>query len=80
LTDIQLGGVSGLELAAEARKLKPGIDIVILSDHSYFKYAHTAIRINVYDYLLKPVTSERVTECFNGLKPSLDARLKGGAK
>jgi two-component system response regulator YesN len=80
LTDIQLGGVSGLELAAEARKLKPGIDIVILSAHSDFKYAHTALRINVFDYLLKPVTSESVTECFNGLKSSLDARLKGGAK
>jgi YesN/AraC family two-component response regulator len=74
LADIQLGSESGLDLAVEARKLWPDITVVILSAHSDFGYAQTAVRISAYDYLLKPVTHESITNCFNGLKSMLDAR------
>ncbi|MCL2003178.1 MAG: response regulator [Oscillospiraceae bacterium] len=75
LADIQLGsGESGLELAAEAQKIHPHIAVVILSAHSDFEYAQTALRISAYDYLLKPVTHESVATCFARLKRMLDAK------
>jgi len=80
LTDIQLRSESGLNLAAIARELWPDISLVILSAHSDFEYAHTALRINVHDYLLKPVTFERVTECFADLKQTLDIRKGDGGR
>jgi len=72
LTDIVLGGETGLELSASARQLSPEIIIIILSAHSEFEYARTAMRLNVFDYLLKPVTHESVATCFSAVKDKLD--------
>jgi len=72
LTDIILGGETGLDLSDAARKLHPNIIIVILSAHSEFEYARTAMRLNVFDYLLKPITHEGVTNCFAAIKDKLD--------
>ena len=73
LTDIQLGGKSGLELAAEARKNNPRLEIVLLTAHSRFDYAHTALRLRVFEYLVKPVTFSGVTTCFETLRERLDS-------
>ncbi|MCL2361291.1 MAG: response regulator [Defluviitaleaceae bacterium] len=72
LTDIILGGETGLELSEAARKIKPNIIIVILSAHSEFEYARTAMRLNIFDYLLKPITHEGVTKCFAAIRDKLD--------
>ncbi|MDR1644102.1 MAG: helix-turn-helix domain-containing protein [Clostridiales bacterium] len=77
MTDIELGDVSGLELAVQARKAQPGIEFVILSACSDFKNAHAALRINAFDYLLKPVANEILAECFSALKDALDSRNAG---
>jgi Response regulator containing CheY-like receiver domain and AraC-type DNA-binding domain len=78
LTDIQLGSNTGLELALAARNMNPAIELVILSAYSDFEYARSALRLNVYDYLLKPVTYAALSACFEGLKAKLDARWKDG--
>jgi len=72
LTDIVLGAETGLDLSAVARKLHPNIVLVILSAYSEFEYARTAMRLNVFDYLLKPITHEGVTNCFTAIKDKLD--------
>lgn len=72
LTDIQLGADSGLDLAVKAREINTDLEIVLLSAHSKFEYAHTALRIRVFEYLVKPVTFQSVTECFSALKEKLD--------
>jgi len=72
LTDIVLGGENGLDVCAAARKLQPDLLVVILSAHSDFEYARTAMRLNIFDYLLKPITFEGVTTCFTAVKDKLD--------
>jgi Response regulator containing CheY-like receiver domain and AraC-type DNA-binding domain len=72
LTDIQLGLDNGLDLANKAREINADLEIVLLSAHSKFEYAHTALRIRVFEYLVKPVTFQSVTECFAALKEKLD--------
>jgi len=71
-TDIRLGRDTGLELAISSRNAKHNIKIVLISAFRDFEYAKSAIRINVSDYLLKPVTYGAVTECFSALKRNLD--------
>ena len=80
LTDIQLGNDSGLTLAMQARKIDANLEVVLLSAHSKFEYAHTALRIRVFEYLVKPVTFKSVTDCFSALKQQLDERQGGEAK
>lgn len=75
LTDIQLGNDTGLRLSLFARDINPDIELVLLSAYSDFEYARTAIRLNVFDYLLKPVTYAGIVNCFTALKEKLDQRL-----
>ncbi|QMV42503.1 response regulator transcription factor [Cohnella cholangitidis] len=53
LTDIRMTGKTGLELAAEAKKLLPDTEIIILTGYDDFSYTQQAIREGVSDYLLK---------------------------
>jgi len=54
ITDIKMPKMTGLELAAEANELCPGIKFIILSGYADFEYAREALRFNVVDYFLKP--------------------------
>ncbi|MGO4495662.1 response regulator [Paenibacillus sp. 2RAB27] len=58
LTDIKMPFMDGLQLAREARALKPQLKILILSGHGEFDYAKTAISLQVSNYLLKPIEPE----------------------
>lgn len=57
LTDIRMPGYSGLELMKKARDIQPNVEFIIISGHSLFEYAQTAIQYGVQDYILKPVNS-----------------------
>lgn len=54
LTDIRMPLITGLELAARVREMRPATQIVILSGYDSFEYARTAINYNIISYLLKP--------------------------
>ncbi len=71
-TDIRLGNHNGLELIETARKLFPDIGAVVISAYSEFEYAQTAISLDVFEYLLKPVYIEKVVDCFTRLRQRLD--------
>ncbi|MGN7454907.1 response regulator transcription factor [Paenibacillus pasadenensis] len=53
LTDICMTGASGLELAAQALRDFPELDIIVLSGYDEFAYAQQAVREGVSEYLLK---------------------------
>ncbi|QJC53497.1 helix-turn-helix domain-containing protein [Paenibacillus albicereus] len=53
LTDICMTGASGLELAAQALRDYPELDIIVLSGYDEFAYAQQAVREGVSEYLLK---------------------------
>lgn len=64
LTDIIMGERTGLQLLEEALEIQPEAKGVIISGHEDFKYAKTAIRLGVYDYLVKPVDLDELAEVF----------------
>lgn len=55
ITDIEMPGMSGLELIRRVKSAFPQVHVIILSGYSNFEYARTALRYGVEDYLLKPV-------------------------
>ncbi|SES26234.1 Helix-turn-helix domain-containing protein [Gracilibacillus ureilyticus] len=61
ITDIQMPEMNGLELIHEAKK-KNVNHFVILSGYDEFDYAQKAIRLQVDDYLLKPINQTRLSE------------------
>jgi two-component system response regulator YesN len=53
--DINMPFMNGLDLIARLQEVMPQCIIIIISGHDEFAFAQRAVRLNVFDYLLKPV-------------------------
>ena len=60
ITDIRMPGQNGLELIASVQKELTDTLFVIISGYNDFAYIRAALRLNVIDYLDKPVTIEKI--------------------
>lgn len=81
LTDIKMPYISGIELARQAREIRPYMQIAFLSGYESFAYAQQAIQYNIISYLLKPISAEELTEELRRIRDKLDERfasLKNG--
>lgn len=58
LLDVEIDEKSGLDLAFEIRKANSDVVTVFLTSHE--KYAYEAFEVEAFDYLLKPVTEEKL--------------------
>lgn len=73
ITDVRMPFMDGIELSRRAKKAMPWIKIIILSGHDEFDYAKQAITIGVEEYLLKPVTSEKLMEALKKVAATISA-------
>ena len=76
ITDIEMPGMSGLELIRQVKELYPDLKVVILSGYSNFEYARTALRYGVEDYLLKPLDQDILAELLSHCAVRLKTRRK----
>ena len=76
LTDICMPYMDGMELSEFLHDNYPDILIVIFSGFGEFEYAKKAIRYNVSEYMLKPVTAMELTKVIENMKEKVDARKK----
>jgi two-component system response regulator HydG len=58
ITDIELPGMTGLELLERARQLVPDLPVAVLTGHATVDYAVTALRSSAAEFLEKPITAE----------------------
>ena len=76
MTDICMPRIDGLAVAAHAAERHPDILMVVLSGYDEFEYAQKAIRSNVFEYVLKPITSRDLSGLLVRLKAKLDANRR----
>ena len=76
LMDINIPGCSGLKVVETLRDENYRGVVIILTAYSYFEYAQTAVRLQSFDYLLKPVDREELDECLQ----KAFAKLAAGKK
>ncbi|WP_341785725.1 response regulator transcription factor [Jeotgalibacillus salarius] len=62
VTDICMPEMTGLELIEEMQKMGQLPVSLIISGHSEFEYAQTAIRLGVLNYLVKPVQKQKLIQ------------------
>lgn len=62
ITDVKMPFMDGLELSRLVKKQLPKIKILILSGYDEFTYAKEGIKIGISDYLLKPITADKLIE------------------
>lgn len=76
LTDIKMPYMDGLTMAEKIRQNYPSVKIVIFSGFDEFEYAKKAIRLNVIEYILKPVNVEELTAILKKIKKNLDEEIE----
>ena len=62
----------GLSLIERALKLQPNLHSVIVSGYEDFHYAREAIRLNVLDYLTKPIDETSILSMLKKLTAALE--------
>lgn len=62
IVDVQMPAVNGLEVSERLKQLNPDIIIMILT--SYPAYLDSAMKIQVFRYLSKPIETERFNRNF----------------
>lgn len=76
MTDIRMPYMDGLTLSARIRDKYPSLKILIFSGYDDFEYAKQAIKLNVTEYILKPVNGEELTQILNRIRISLDEEIE----
>ena len=71
-TDIAMPGISGTELARICYTDFPNILIVFFSAYRNFDYALDAIKYNVFDYIIKPISYKALVETVSRLKNAIE--------
>lgn len=60
ITDIRMPIMSGLELLEYVKNNFPKILVILLTSYAEFQYAQEALRLGALDYILKPVSEEKL--------------------
>lgn len=72
ITDIRMPFMDGIELIESVNRDYPDVRCVILSGYSDFEYARSAVKLNVFEYLLKPILPEAIENLLNQLSKSME--------
>ena len=75
LTDIKMPFMDGLRFGAELARRKPAVKLIIFSGFDAFEYAQEAIKLNVVEYVLKPVNAEELSRILARVKQTLDGEI-----
>ena len=76
ITDIKMPFVSGIELARQAREIRPSMQIAFLSGYDDFRFAQKAIQYNIISYMLKPISANELTEEMKVIKEKIDQKFE----
>ncbi|MDD6565136.1 MAG: response regulator [Clostridiales bacterium] len=71
IMDINIPIMNGLKVIEMSRAKHPDIAYVIVSGYDNFAYCRQALRLQITDYILKPVNYEEFGSCIDNLKISI---------
>ena len=76
ITDIRMPYMDGLTLTRRIRQKYPSMRVLIFSGFDDFEYAQQAIKLNVTEYILKPVNVEELSEILTRVRENLDEEIE----
>jgi len=82
ITDIVMPKMTGLEFAAEIKKITPDIQIILTTAHSDIKFFLDAIKCKISKFLIKPIDVDELLESVEEACAHIDMRkeIKKGEK
>ncbi len=72
MSDIHMPFMDGLTFCRHLKEQLPGVKIVIFSGYDEFEYAKEAIKLEVEEYILKPIDAEELKQVFIRIHERLD--------
>ncbi|OAS18711.1 response regulator [Paenibacillus oryzisoli] len=75
-TDIRMPVMDGISLISQLRHLYPTIVPVIISGYQEFEYAKKAMNMNVFDYLLKPLSLHELQKVLSKIAEQIENQSK----
>lgn len=70
--DINMPFLNGIELMKQLRKHLPETIFIVISGYDEFSYAQQAIKMDAFDYLLKPVNNEELEKTVKNATEQLE--------
>ncbi len=58
--DLNMPFLNGLDFIEQVKDFLPDVIVVIVTGYDLFEYAQRAVKLHVHDYLLKPVTKQKM--------------------
>lgn len=62
IMDVSMPGLDGLECMAEMKKIKPELEVIILTGHASINAGLLGMKKGAFDYCLKPVDFDELLE------------------
>lgn len=72
LVDICMPAINGLDLIQKLKEENPKLITIIITGHDEFNYAQKAVKLNVFDYILKPVSEKELLKIILKAKTLLE--------
>lgn len=67
IVDINMPKMNGLDLISRLNENNISCKYIILTGYDEFEYAQKAIKLNVFDYILKPINYDNLEKCLSNL-------------
>ena len=67
VTDIQLPGLSGVELTERIQELYPDVPVVVITGHAGIENAVEVLKLGATDYIVKPFSAAAIQESTRGV-------------
>jgi len=74
LIDVCMPIINGMEAIKIIKEKNPDLECVVITGYDEFVYAHEAIKLSVFDYILKPVNEERLISVVRKVAQKINER------
>lgn len=75
MTDIKMPFMDGLTLSKKLKQISQDIKVIVFSGFDEFEYAKEAIKVEVEEYILKPINANELKSVFIRVKGKLDTEI-----
>ena len=72
LMDIRMPQCSGIDMLEAVREEIPDSKAIIITGYDHFQYASKAIKLGVFDYLLKPIRNDEVADSIRKARAEIE--------
>lgn len=78
ITDIEMPHMNGIEFLKNIRERGWDVEVIFLTGFSEFHYAREGAKLNIVDYLLKPIDENQLIDVLNRVKNKvLEKQIRG---